>query len=124
MRLRPEILKLLDSSIPFLGPSGQQIVRSTQTLAELIQSPVGVKALNTLTLLTAPQPAADAADSTAVKGYNPYSLFLVFYLLILATDHSHPGQSMKSEEDTTEYKIMPLASIMNGEEDPSDVNPT
>lgn len=124
MRLRPEILKLLDSSVPFLSPSGQQIVRSTQTLAELIQSPVGVKALNTLSSLTAPISTADSVDSTAVRKSNPYSLFLVFYLLILATDYSHQPHNLVSEEDTTEHKILPLASVRETEDDQSTINPT
>lgn len=123
MRLRPEMLKLMDSTIPFLSPAGQEIVRSTQTLAELIQSPVGIKAMNTLSSLASPKVAADAADATALKGHNPYSLFLVFYLLILATDHSYRPHSILSEENDTELAIEPLA-VSGKEDDSPTVNPT
>ncbi|HHW06396.1 MAG TPA: hypothetical protein GXX34_02485 [Clostridia bacterium] len=89
MKFRQEILNLLDSAVPFLNPRGQRIVQTTQSLVELIQSPAGTKALQSLTSLSAPIGTLDQGHSMYQSYQNPFSLFLVLYLLILATDHQH-----------------------------------
>lgn len=124
MQLRPEILKLLDSSIPFLSPSGQRIVRSTQSLAELIQSPAGIKAMNTLNMLAVPRDV-DTADTTAVGSYNPFSLFLVFYLLVLSTDYSHHApKTVDFQGSGAEPELLLLNDSKTKDGGEAEVNPT
>lgn len=98
MKFKQEVLNLLGNTIPFLNPSGQKIVRSTQYLAELFQSTYGLKAFDALNDL------GDDVDTLTVDGkskttVNPFSLFLVLYLLLLATDHSPKKSTLAEEAD-------------------------
>lgn len=128
MRFRQEVLNLLNSTLPFLNPQAQKIIGSTQHLAELIQSPVGVRALSSLNDLKSKNSFRGTGNKgkTTTSAYNPYSLFLVFYLLILASD----PQSLDSEnliKDLDIPSILPMParekSKERGEEDNSE-NPT
>lgn len=109
MKFKPEMLKLLDSSIPFLGASGQKIIRSTQYLAELFQSPAGVKAYEAINNLEPSQDLEVTGQGTGSSS-NPFTLFLVFYLLILSVDHKYLGQTTPIATGTTDNpsELIPL----------------
>ncbi|MFA5537030.1 MAG: hypothetical protein WDA53_07665 [Bacillota bacterium] len=86
MRFRQEVLNLFNSARPFLNQNAQKIIGTTQHFAELLQSPTGVKAINSFNDLNFKTSTRAAGSGPETANFNPYSLFLVFYLLILASD--------------------------------------
>jgi hypothetical protein len=88
LRFKPEVLNLIESAKPFLSPSGQEIVQSTQSLVQLLSSEAGITALQSLRALVAGGSTQEAEVTGKTRASNPYSLFLVFYLLVLASEES------------------------------------
>lgn len=123
MKFRQEILNLFDSTIPFLNSTGQQVIQTTLSLVDLFQSPVGTKALNSLSTLSSA--ATMTREGNARNTYqNPFSLFLVLYLLILATDHhSQHKQSLAGEEETPPDNLPVLLENQLPESDAEKENP-
>ncbi|HHY60350.1 MAG TPA: hypothetical protein GX504_07010 [Clostridia bacterium] len=119
MRFRQEILNLLDSAIPFLNPKGQRIVQTTQSLVELLQSPAATRAAASLHSLSAPTGTLEESSGKRHTHYNPFSLFLVLYLLILATDHQHCDRPPAQGYEHTSRPSLPSPQ----ESDASPANP-
>lgn len=123
MKFRQEILNLFDSTIPFLNPTGQKVIQTTQSLVDLLQSPVGTKALHSLsTLSTATTMARE--ENAHFTYQNPFSLFLVLYLLILATEHQSPHkQSLAAQEEAPPSHLPVLLENQLPESDEEQENP-
>lgn len=123
MKFRQEILNLFDSTIPFLNSTGQQVIQTTLSLVDLFQSPVGTKALHSLSSLSSA--TTMAREGNAHYTYqNPFSLFLVLYLLILATDHpGHHKQSLPDQEKTPPDSLPVLLENQLPESDAEKENP-
>jgi hypothetical protein len=88
LKFKPEVLNLIDSAKPFLSPSGQEVIQSTQSLVHLLSSEAGITAIQSLRSLVAGGSTQETDVTGTTRASNPYSLFLVFYLLILASEDS------------------------------------
>lgn len=125
MLFRQEVLNLFNSALPFLNQNAQKIIISTQRLAELMQSPTGMRALSSLNDLKIKTPATGAGSKIKSATYNPYSLFLIFYLLILAGDHQtlDPSDMPKDLELPSILPMPTREKTVNKEEDDDPENP-
>jgi len=86
LKFKPEVLNLIDSAKPFLSPSGQEVIQSTQSLVHLLSSEAGITAIQSLRSLVAGGSTQETDVTGTTRASNPYSLFLVFYLLVLASE--------------------------------------
>lgn len=76
-----DLLNLIHSLKPFLGPTAKQACDLTDRVAGLLATPQGVEAYETFKLAWA-EGEVDAA--TPDSCFNPFLLFLILVLLILA----------------------------------------
>ncbi len=122
MRFRQEVLNLFSSALPFLNENAQKIIGSTQHFAELLQSPTGVRAISSFNDLKSKTPTRATGSGAEISNYNPYSLFLVFYLLILASDpKSLDADKLPKDLETPSILPMPVSKefrIREGEHAP------
>ena len=93
----PQVLNLLNAFKPFLGQRGRQMVEVTETVGELVASETAQKALHGFRSLTAPAQVLlpVAQELTA----NPFTIFLILVLLLLAdtAPAKGPGSQAVSE---------------------------
>ncbi len=93
--------EVISSFTPYLGPRGLSCIAALQGLKELLQAEAAQKALAYFRLLGEPKsfPALKAEEGIRP---NPFTLFLVLFLLLLADDWegapSPPGGSSLTEE--------------------------
>ena len=85
--MRQEMINLLKSAIPFVGETGKTMIQLAAHLNDLISSDAAQKTITVFSTLNKPQTLAVSgeADAQSLEDANPFGLFLILILLIMAT---------------------------------------
>jgi len=86
--MRQEMINLLKSAIPFVGETGKTMIQLAAHLNDLISSDAARKTISVFSTLNQPKALAVSgeADVQSLEDANPFSLFLILILLLMATN--------------------------------------
>ncbi len=105
--MRTEMINLLKSTSPFVGETGKTLIQVIINLNDLMSSETASKTIHAFSALRSPQipvTKAELEDSKSLEKSNPYALFLILILLILATEgiYAATRKQNKTEENATQ----------------------
>lgn len=107
--MRQEMINLLKSATPFVGDTGKAMIQLATYLNDLLSSDAARKTAHVFSTLNPPQTLAVSgeADVQSLEDANPFGLFLILILLIMATGSIKSKQiaQQKLKENTLEDVI-------------------
>lgn len=86
-----QAIKVIQSFQPYLGPKGSGCVMALEGLLDLLTSEQAEKAINAFRFLKSPDKFQMLDIQNRVSANNPFTLFLILILLILADQPGFAG---------------------------------
>jgi len=93
--MRQEMINLLKSAMPFVGETGKAMIQFAAYLNDLLSTDAAHKTVSVFSSLNQPKTltVSGEASTQSLEDANPFGLFLILILLIMATGSIKAKQS-------------------------------